>query len=43
VSRNSEERARRFAVAPDFLCGQEIGGGAERRPPLSIFLPDCVL
>jgi hypothetical protein len=38
-----EERARREAVAPDFLCGWEIGGGASRRPPLSILLPNCRL
>jgi len=37
------KRARRFAVAPDFLCGQEIGGSAQRWPPFSLFLPDCVL
>jgi hypothetical protein len=41
--RMSEVRARRKAVAPDFLCGREIGGGASRRPPLSIFLRHCVL
>ena len=37
------KRARRFAAAPDFLCGRDIGGGAQRRPPScsTEFLPSA--